>query len=165
MHDYNGDLEIDEHALDIEWKGQSKLFMRYAELSAEAVYERDKAKDQLEVVKAEIDSDIRTNFKKFGFDKKPTEAALTAQILTNDKYKKYNDLYIKAIKNMNILIAAKDGIGNKKYALENLTKLWVAGYYSTPNISKEAKEQIKNVSEENIKEKVRQKLNRKRINK
>ena len=56
---YEKDLEIDDQALDFECLDQAVRFMRYAKHSAEMERILDEAKQELDIVKAETDKDIR----------------------------------------------------------------------------------------------------------
>jgi len=139
---YKDDLRIDKYSLDTEWEKQPMVYMKWAENYAEAVFERDKAKRALELVKAKIDSDIRQNPEKYGFDKKPTEAAIVSEIVQSAEYQDVYDEFIQANKRMNILAGAKEAMSQRKKALESLTDLMIAGYYSQPYVKLEAREKI-----------------------
>jgi len=132
---YEKDLRIDPNALDIEWLEQASVFMRYAEASAEAAREVDKAKELLEVTKAEVDSDIRQKTKKG--DKKPTEAAILGMVMQDPRYQQalsdYNDVKHESA----ILSAAVKAFEQRKVALENLVRLHGASYFAGPSTPRE----------------------------
>lgn len=157
---YKEDTSVDKHNLEEEWTKQSSLFLKWGEAHAEAITEKDRAKEKLDIIKSEIDSDIRTRPEKYGFDKKPTEAAISSIILKHPKYTEVNNEVIKCNEEVNVLAVAKEAMNHKKKALENLTTLWVAGYYSDPDIPKEAKEIVAEKKTKLIKEKLNKKRQR-----
>jgi len=161
MSNYEDDLRIDKYNLDYEWERQAQLYMKWAEAHAQAVLERDRAKELLDLARAELDSQIRESPEKFGFDKKPTETAIANTILQQDRYREVYKNFVETTKNMNILAGAKEAMAHKKKALEGITQLMVSGYYAEPNIPKEAKEK----SMERTKASLKQGLKRsKRLN-
>ena len=85
MEEYERDLKLDRDNLDREWEKQATLFMKWAERHAEALYERDRKKEKLDLVRAELDASLRANPELFGFDKKPTESAISAWIISQDR--------------------------------------------------------------------------------
>jgi len=139
MSEYSKDISIDKYALDDELQKQAILFMKYAEMAAEAILVRDKAKERLAVVMAEVDAEIRGNPDEYGFDKKPTESAISNCIVRDERYSKANHDLIEANKDMNILTSAKEAMAHKKKSLEKLVDLFLAGYWSDDIIRKEVK--------------------------
>lgn len=123
---YENDLKIDEHQLEKEWLHQPSLYMRYAEKAALADSKAKRAKENIEVVKAELSTYYRSTEEKF------TEKSIEAQILTDPKYKEANKDYLDAVEQAAVLSAAVRAFDHKKAALENLVRLTLAGYYSQP---------------------------------
>jgi hypothetical protein len=131
MGDYKKDLTITLEDLGDNWLDQPQKFMEYGESWANAVRTRDKKKEMLDITKAELDSDIRANWENYGFDKKPTEAAISAAITQDKKFKDANEELAQAIEDMNIMAVAKSAFEHRKKALENITSLYLAGYYGS----------------------------------
>lgn len=129
---YEDDLKIDMFSLHEEWIKQSNLFMEWAEQYADAIFVRDKEKELLDLTKAEIDSEIRLDPEAFHLNKKPkpTESSIAACVIQDERYKEQKKAYLEAVKEANIINGAKEAMNHRKAALENLTKLWIAGYYS-----------------------------------
>jgi hypothetical protein len=127
---YNKDLEINKFALDKEWEKQASLFCEWGEKEVEAQFNKDKLKEQLDIIRAELDGQIRSNAILEGL--KITEVAISSEILKNKKYQKANNDYLEAIKEAKILGVAKDAFDHKKKALEKLTDLFLAGYWAEP---------------------------------
>jgi len=138
--DYNKDLEIDFNRLDENWRDQSSNYMDWSQKWVNAVTKRDRAKEGLDVVKAELDRELRNR----DYDKKPTETALNAMIITHENYRAAFELLTEANEEVNLLASAKSAFEHRKKALEGLTQLFVNGYWSEPRISGEFKEKAYN---------------------
>ena len=126
------DLRIDKYALDKEWLEQPQRYQIYSEFEARAEKEQDEARRNLDLVRAELDSDIRQNPSEYSLKEKPTEAAISNVILSQEKYKDAQQRYIDAKYNLNVLTGNTKSFEHRKSALENLVKLSLSGYYSRP---------------------------------
>jgi len=155
-NEYQEDLAIDKYHLENEWDEQALLFMKWAERHVEALHIRDSLKDKMDLVKAQIDMNIRSEPVKFGFDKKPTEAAISNCIIEDVEYQKISAEYLQAKKDVNILQAVKEAMEHKKKALEAETSLWIGGFYSNPKIPDIARR----TAEDQVSEDVRKSLKR-----
>lgn len=133
---YENDITIDESSLDVEWLEQPQLMIRYAIKAAEARLERDLAKERLDVVKAELDKEIRMNPEKFEIAK-VTETAIQAAILTNSRYKEASEQYIQLRYEAEVLQSAVNAIEHRKSALENLVKLYGSQYFAGPKMPRD----------------------------
>jgi len=132
--DYKKDLQTTSEDLDKHWLEQPMSFAKWGEEWANAVAAKDRAKQKLDVTKAEIDRDIRKDYKKFGFDSKPTEGAITAAITLSSKYQAVYEEYIEAVHDVNIMVVAKTAFEHRKKQLDNLTGLFLAGYFTRPKL-------------------------------
>lgn len=148
---YKDDITIAKHELDKEWINQPKLFCQYAEEAVEASFERDKAKEQLDLVKAEMDGQIRKNPTKFGLDK-ATDTAVANAIIQTEEYKKANSYFLDCLKKMRIMEVARESFDHKKRALEKLTDLFISGYWSEPKINKDTKDIFSDIETDKHKE-------------
>lgn len=134
----NDDLAIDPHKLDEEWLKQPVLYMQYSELVSKAQKVKDEAKEKIEVTKAELDSNIRSNPEKYDAptDKKGeykiTEAWITGAILRDIRYQDAVKDFNEKNYELNMLQAAVKSFDHKKKALENIVQLWQGSYFSTP---------------------------------
>ena len=126
---YRDDLLIDKFNLAGEWERQPQLFIYWAEEAVYAQTVRDQIKEQLDLIKAQLDSDIRLNWKEYGFDAKPTEPAITAAALQQQGYLDKQEELKKATEHANIMAAAKAAFDHKRRALTSLTELQIAGFY------------------------------------
>ncbi len=129
--DYTKDLEIDLAELHTEWLRQPVLYMEYAEMAAEASRARDKAKNALDVVKAQLDLEIRSDPAKFELAK-ITETAVANVIMIRTEYQESLDRYHQAKYDLDILNAAVRAFDQRKAALENEVRLLAGQYFAGP---------------------------------
>jgi len=140
MTEYNKDLQIDFAELDINWRDHSANYMKWSEKWVDAVACKDRTKEAVEVLKAELDAKYR---KELHTDKKPTEVAILSAIANDEDYKLSVQTLLDATEAVNLLASAKSAFEHRKYALQGLTQLWLGGYFSDPNIPTKVKEQFK----------------------
>ena len=136
---YKDDIKINRFALDTEWEQHPSKFLEWAEKSVEAQFEKDKTKDQLDLVRAQIDLEIRNGL---GEGKKATESAISNLVILDPRYQEASKKYREAVNDAKILDVAKDAFEHKKKALEKMTDLWISGYWSDPKVNKEVKDSI-----------------------
>lgn len=134
--DYEQDTAIDPDALDTEWLEQPRLMMRYAQFLANSRRELERAKEKLDIIRAELDKEIRTDPEKFGIAK-VTEGAINSTILTNSDFqagqKELNDAQYE----VNMAQGAVRAIEGKKDALENLVRLHGQQYFAGPRVPRD----------------------------
>jgi hypothetical protein len=115
----------------VEWLRQADLMRRYSIHSAEMRKTMDEAKERLDVGKARIEMEIRSNPEKYGLAK-ITEGAIASTILLQADYQELNQAYLDARYEYEVAGAAVRAIDQKKTALENLVKLLGAQYFAGP---------------------------------
>lgn len=158
--DFEKDVNIDETILDIEWLEQPNLMLKYGKLVVQARKEYDLAKENLDVVKAELDKEIRNDPAKFDLPK-ATESAIVAAILTHPKYRQASERLVEAKYNLGMYQTAANAIETKKAALENLVKLHGQQYFAGPKVPHDlSKERQKVYQQKQVDRKV--KIGRKR---
>lgn len=133
---FKDDLIVDKYNLHLEWEKQPSLYMKWAELHANALQDQDRAKEQLDLVRANVDSKIRKNPDEYGLEK-VTESAISACIPKQEEYQVAQSALIEAKRNVAVLAGAKEAMAHKKKAIEMLTQLVIFGYYSDPKIPKD----------------------------
>lgn len=133
---YEDDIKIDETALDVEWLEQPSLMMKYAQLAAEMRSEMDKAKEALELVKSELDKDIRSNPEKYGLEK-ITDKVVENTIPTQNDYRRASKRYLDAKFNSDIAFGAVKAVDARKDALENLVRLHGQQYFAGPKVPRD----------------------------
>ena len=156
--DYDNDLRIDPNALDIEWLDQPRTYMRYAEQLARALKEVDKTKERLEVVKAELDHEIRDAAERGG-GKKPTESAISNTVTNHSRYQQAMSDYNDAKYESNLLSSAVRAFDQRKAALENLVRLHASSYFAGPSVPRElSQEFVEAARSKRVSSKAREKM-------
>lgn len=127
---YKKDMEIDSQALEVDWLRHSAMYMKYAEMCALAEKNKNQAKDQFEVTKAECDRDIRALKTEAG--ERVTETIISVAVVLHPEYQKSSTAYNLAVYEYNILSFVMKALEHRKKALENLVQLYLSGYFSGP---------------------------------
>jgi len=140
-NNFKEDLVIDQFSLDKEWRQQALLYAHWAEKAVDASFEYDKAKERLDVIRAELDMNIRKDPSAFGIDK-ITEGAVQSAIANNAIYQEANSKLLESKRDAKLLDVARESFEHRKRALEKLTDLFLAKYYSEPYVSEPAKKLV-----------------------
>jgi len=128
---YEEEIKIDQHALDEEWLHQPAIFFRISVQCAKAEARAKRAKEKIAVVEAEAYTRARNKLDREG--EKITEALVKATMAKDAELLKANDEYQDLSEEWGILKAGVEAFQHRKSALENLVKLNLAGYYSSPS--------------------------------
>ena len=142
---YKEDLEIDKYSLDTEWQNQSLKFANWAEKHVEALFEKDKCKEQLEIVRAQTDHKIRTSV-----TEKITETAISNKVTLDPEYMKANSAYLEAIKTAGILGVGREAFDHRKKALEKMTDLFLSNYWADKGVHREDKNTMDKINQEGV---------------
>jgi len=130
---YEDDIRIDETALDVEWLEQATLMIKYAKHAAVMRQRLDLAKELLDLVRAELDKEIRSNPERFDIDK-ITETVVQNTIIQQDRFKKANENLINTKFETDIAQSAVRAMDARKDALENLVRLHGQQYFAGPKV-------------------------------
>ena len=152
--DFEKDLSINKYKLDEECLSHSSLYFRYAEASITAKMEVSSAEDNLKLVTAERNIAIRKAYTEAGT--KFTEAVITSELEKDEKVIEAKEKFRKAQEIYSKLQVAVSAMDSRRSQLDNLVKLYCAGYFSTPSAGEKTK---KNINEQTANE-VRKNLNR-----
>jgi hypothetical protein len=136
MLNYEKDLVIDDSALDLECLEQSSLFMKYAKHYAETRRAVDEEKQKLDIVKADIDKQIREHPEKFKIEK-VTEGAIQSAILTEGTYNIAYKKFLDAKFECDMANNAVQAVGMRKDMLENMIKLLAQSYFAGPRTARD----------------------------
>lgn len=153
--DYEKAVHIDQDNLDREWCKQSEnVYVCMHEL-ANARKELDKAKENYDLIVAEVDRYYRENS-----EKKPTEKALEGLVLLDPRVQEASKDVIDSKYNVNMLEAARAGLENKREALVNLVKLHGMGYFAEPAVDIQERGELEEIRQRAVREKVRKSLHK-----
>lgn len=132
--DYMNELKIDHNALDVEWFDQPALFMKYARASVQTRTDLDLAKQKLEVVKANVETDVRRNPSAYiGSDsKKLTESFIQAVVCTHDDVQQAEEVVIEARHLCDLFAMMVKAFDQRKYALQMAVTLFGQKYFAGP---------------------------------
>lgn len=128
---YQDDLRINPEALDLEWLHQPAKFMYYAEKAANARDRRDRCKERLEVVRAEMDRIVRTNPEAYGIAKVNNDI-VAAAVVESKEFQDANKEYLDSRLESELVQAAVTAMEMRKGALENLVRLHGQSYFAGP---------------------------------
>lgn len=136
---YQKDVSIDESGLDTEWLAQPGLMMKYSRISAQLHMDMDVAKENVDLVRAELDGKIRSNPAGFGIDPdiKVTEAVISGAILQQEVYKEAMTDFYQARYEWEMAKGAVSAIEHRKAALENLVRLHGLQYFAGPSVPRD----------------------------
>lgn len=134
--DYKDDITIDETALDVEWLDQPSKMVKYGQAAAQAKMEAELVKERLDVLKAQLDRDIRAGPEAFGIAK-ITESAVTATITTHPDYQAATQELIAAQYELAMAQVAVRAIDARRSALENLVRLHGQQYFAGPSVPRD----------------------------
>ena len=138
---YEKDTRIDETALDVECLELPTLIRKYTKHQALIQNELDEEKEKLEIIKAELDTDIRTNPSDYGITKVVNEA-VNNTIILNEKYQKQVKKLREIQFELNSSKGAVSAIYAKKDSLENLIKLHGQNYFAGPRVPRDLSHEV-----------------------
>ena len=141
--DYKKDLAINQYQLDDEWLAQPAKVAEINVAWADAVLNRNRAKEYLEVVYAEMDLKIRKDCPEELVN--PKEASYKNYITAHPEYRKAMEEFLTAEHQVNVLAAGTKAFSARGDALKNITQLYLSNYFSNPSSPPEKELQTKGV--------------------
>lgn len=130
--DYEKDVEIGLNLIE-EWQKQAPLFLYYSRETAKLEKECEIAKEGMEVIKAELDAQIRENPSQHTKVPKLTETLVSNIIIQNNTYREAQSKYIDSKFEAAIGKIVPRAFEHKKKALEYISMLEMSGLYAEPN--------------------------------
>lgn len=131
-------LHIDELRLDEEWIRQPGLYFKHANRLADARTELDNAKSHLEVVSAEVETNIRRHPGKYKIEaERVTEKMVDSAVLQSREFRDAQQRLIDAQHKVRIHEAVVSALEHKRSALTRLVELKQMDYFSEPGSSKQ----------------------------
>lgn len=126
--DIESDLKINKYKLDEECLTHASTYNRYAEMATKTKTELTKAKDKLSLITAQRNIAIREEIAKSG--SKVTEKMIESYLEADKEVLKAKK-EVREIEEVNAIFNAMlDSFEHRKSELDNLVKLYCAGYYS-----------------------------------
>jgi len=130
LEEFRGYLLIDKNALDQELVQQPSLFEKVGDAFAEAIAEKDAAKEELANVDARLDGMIR----KSAADKRVTDTAIKNRIQAHSKHQGAFAKYLTAKMRADKLGALKESFHQRSYMLRELAGLAVSNYFEGTSV-------------------------------
>ena len=130
--DFEKDLTINKNSLDQELIEQAHKMLWYSSAHAQAMYDRDRAKQGVDITKAGLDATIRAELNASGT--KFTEAVVDGKIRQHPNFIDAQDKYQKAELEVNLLMGVVMAMNARRSMLENLVKLYLNGYWAEPRV-------------------------------
>ncbi len=124
-------LLIDEHALEQALMEQPSIFYKVSSMLADAISERDAAKQDKETLEARVDGKIR-QVAELGGEKVTEKLIEGRKILHKDVIDLSKEL-LELNKSVGQLSALKESFQQRSYVLNKLTDLYIANYYGDAN--------------------------------
>jgi len=128
--DVENDLRINKFKLDLECVSHSSHYFRYAEAAQQAKVRVSELEDKLKLVTAEQNINIRNEFINNGV--KFTESVIDAELTKDEKVKAMRERVREAQREAGTLAVAVSAFEHRKSELDNLVRLYIAGYWSQP---------------------------------
>ena len=126
--DIESDLKINKYKLDEECLTHASTYNRYAEMATKTKTELTKVKDKLSLITAQRNIAIREEIAKSG--SKVTEKMIESYLEADKEVLKAKK-EVREIEEVNATFNAMlDSFEHRKSELDNLVKLYCAGYYS-----------------------------------
>lgn len=135
------ELEVDLFRLDEECRRQSVLYKHWADRLAEARFDYDMAKLEVEKVEGELDYEIRHKPSIYGLDK-ITEPIVASTIKRDLKYQQAMQAMHMAKRKVARLEATVYGLDHKKTMIVKAADLWLASYFSEPRPEGKSREYV-----------------------
>jgi hypothetical protein len=134
---YNSDVKIDPNALDDEWLRQADLMRKYSVQVADFLQQKERAEEELNVCKADLDKDIRSDPDGYNITApKITETVIINTIYIQAVYRDAAEKVSDVTHEWNVAKAMVTSIDHKKTALECLVKLHGQSYFAGPKVPK-----------------------------
>jgi hypothetical protein len=127
------DFKVDKNNLDEEWERQPTSGFDYGTQLANARHDRDHAKRLMDLALADAMDFVLQNYEDYGLNKQQANSSTfvrNAAVKSDDYQKAYKE-YIDKEHDVNILQGASYAMLDRKESLRNLTRLFLADYYST----------------------------------
>lgn len=150
--DIETDLKINKYKLDEECLTHASTYNRYAEMALKTKTELTKAKDKLSLITAQRNIAIREEIAKSG--SKVTEKMIESYLESDKEVLKAKKELREAEEVNATFNAMLDSFDHRKSELDNMVKLYCAGYYSVVGNKKET-------STETTEKDIRKNLNKK----
>jgi hypothetical protein len=134
MRDFVDDIRLIPTKLDQESQKQAETFYYWSEQLAGVEKEKDKQENRLKLRRAEIALQLRA---KPPEGVKITEGTIEALLDSNLELNELKNALIEITHTANSMRAGVRALEQKKSMIENLSRLWLSGYFADPRMEDE----------------------------
>ena len=130
MRELSEDVKISRFHLEKACEDQADIYHHWAGECAELRATRDRADNRLKLRKAEVSLALRRNPPE---GVKVTESSIDALVTADPEIQELEDALVVANKSLSVAEGAVRAMDHRKAGLDNLVRLYLAGYYQDPN--------------------------------
>lgn len=136
LSEHEGNLAVDENALDEALQGQVFSFYEVSKRLSLQISRRDAAKQHLQTVESRVDRRIRKRIAEGTdkADKRLTEKGVESERNTHVDVVEARDLLLRLNHGVGVLTALKDAFQQRSYVLKELAQLFIANYYGDASL-------------------------------
>lgn len=153
---FEKDISINKYKLDEECLSHPTLYFNYADACVQAKLAVSRASDKLSLVKAEANISIRDDLSSRGI--KFTESIIASEVEKHPNVIKARDELREAEETYSRLQVAVQAMDARRAELDNLVKLYLAGYFAEPHATAQASERVN----DRVSDSIRKNLNKER---
>lgn len=142
-------LSTNKLALDYEWLRQAHLLKQATDILADVTFKRDMAKSKLAYESSKLANWIRSNPDAYNINGTPTDNKVKEIVITEDEIQERERLLYEWEAEVIAANGVRRALEHKKTALEELTRLFLSGYWATPYVSTEDREKYRESTNDN----------------
>lgn len=151
---FEKDISINKYKLDEECLSHATLYFNYADACVQAKLAMNRANDRYSLVKAEANIRIREGYTQEGI--KFTESVIASELEKDADVIKARESLREAEETYARLQVAVQAMEARKAELDNLVKLYIAGYFAQP----QTHDMVDMAVNERVSEDIRKNLNK-----
>ena len=134
IEEFRGYLAVDKANLDEDLCRQSSLFFEVGEAFTDACAERDTAKDDLNVISAELYREMRKKLERKADGNRITEEMVRTEVLSHRDHEDAMLRFLDTQRDAMLLEHLKDAFRQRSYILKDLAQLAVANFFERDSV-------------------------------
>lgn len=157
------DLEVDKYTLDVDLEGHALIVKKWNKKLRNALTRLNKAEEQFRYIKADLFRKVRAGDEEIKIEGKPTDGAVTNTVILQPEFMIHLKERNEAKTEVDMLYSIKFNLNDRLTAMKEEVKLWLNGYYSSPNIPKEFTEQVETRNKDSHKQTINKSMKRRSL--
>lgn len=142
-------VKIDPLNLDKECIRLPSDYLHFARRAADLRRDMEAAKNELEVLEADLSRRVRADPESFGIEK-PTESAISAAVKSQEGYQRRVDKIARLKHEQELAQAVVWALEHKKRALTLLVDLHGMGYFAAPSFSERGRKVVEEMTKTRV---------------